>query len=367
MFPASLRFGVWLFFGTALRTASGSASSMLLNRWPMLMTHDAGTSYVSGETCSYMHMLNNYMITQKQGPFSSQLDCGARALDLRPYVEKGHLRMHHGPLEVAHDLADALSDIKGWVSQHPGELVLVYTSHFDGWSDADRASCRNMTSAAMADVGIPQLDCGKLASMTVEDAMNQGRLGASGGSVAAISDCVAENYDPSIKCYGDILHDGVDQTNSTADARRLRSLAHPNNTSALGEVPHDGNETNDRFVCYGSGAEKAFAGLWTYMEATCNTQEPPYAEDGQLWMAQAHWQYDPTSISQGEVYHSCIIADESASGVNKKLAEKIRQGAFKHINLLEVDNVCDGGTELLQALQEHAAAAWVADRTELVV
>lgn len=315
----------------------------------MIMTHDAGTGYVNSETCSFFHLENNYVITQKQGPFSSQLDCGARALDLRPYVDSGRLLMHHGPAMVDHDVADALSNVRGWVAQHPGELVVVYTSHCDGRSQSDRDSCKNKTAAVMAAVGIVELDCATLRGMTVADAMDRGRLDGSGGSVVAISDCgVDENYDPSVKCYGDIIQDGVAQQSSAMDVGRLLT---------------DGGEPNDHFVCYGSGAQKAFAGLWAYMERECNTQEPPHADDGHLWTAQAHWQYDPKSISQGELHHSCIIADESASGVNKQLAAKIRQGAFKHMNLLEVDNVCDGGPALLQAMRDHAASSSAADRT----
>merc|ERR1719440_149287 len=73
-----------------------------------------------------------------------------------------------------------------------------------------------------------------------------------------------------------------------------------------------------------------------------------------LWMAQAHWQYDASSIVEGELELSCILKDESKSGVNEKLAHKISQGLFTHINLLEVDDVCGGhGPALLSALRSR--------------
>lgn len=303
----------------------------------------------------------NYMITQKQGPFSSQLDCGARALDLRPYFDNGRLVMHHGPAKVDHDFKDALLNVKGWVAQHLGELVVIYISHCDGGSDVDRRACADKTAEAVEFAGIAVLDCAKLGSMTVSDAMEQGHLGGTGGSLVVINEgCVVENYDPSIKCYGDIIVDDVGKPNSTMNASRLALLAvAPNRTSGpSGEfVSGRGDEPNGYYVCYGTGAQKAFTDLWTYMEKTCNTEEPPHADDGKLWTAQAHWQYDPSSISQGEMHHSCITADESAAGVNQQLAARIRSGSFKHLNFVEVDNVCDSGPELLQALRAHVAAA----------
>merc|ERR1719253_1050984 len=112
------------------------------------MTHDAATSYY-GETCSWKHLKANYVVTQSPGSLATQLDCGARAFDLRPFVHNGRLIMHHGPARIDHDLASALSDALGWVQTHPDELVLIYGSHCGGTSSDDEARCQNMYLAAL--------------------------------------------------------------------------------------------------------------------------------------------------------------------------------------------------------------------------
>jgi hypothetical protein len=36
--------------------------------------------------------------------------------------------------------------------------------------------------------------------------------------------------------------------------------------------------------------------------------------------------------------------------VNQWVAQSIREGRFKHLNIVEVDNVCDGGLDILDAI-----------------
>merc|ERR1711908_65100 len=77
-------------------------------------------------------------------------------------------------------------------------------------------------------------------------------------------------------------------------------------------------------------------------------------QQGLLWMAQAHWQNDASTIAKGELKDSCILKDESLSGLNQKLTAKIAAGIFPHINLLELDDVCGGhGPELLKTLRSR--------------
>jgi len=318
--------------------------SVPLNQWPIIMTHDAGTSYLNSGTCSIRHEVNNWAQTQQTGPFSKHLDCGARALDLRMYVKDGHLVMHHAAIVIPHDFVDALNDVKSWVAKQPDELVLLYSSHCDGKTDSDKSSCADKVHAAYKTAGIAELDCSKLAGLTMGEAMQQGKFSSTAGSVVALVNCgVEENYDPSIKCYGDWTREQGESALAPAHAT-IRGAA-------------NATRPQDIFWCYGRGADKAFDALWGYMSSLCDGATPPHAADGQLWMAQAHWQTDTSSISQGVVHSSCILEDESNAGVNKKLAQRIQQGSFKHINILEVDNVCDGGQELLQALRSRAVAA----------
>mmetsp|Transcript_45245 Transcript_45245/g.84465 ORF Transcript_45245/g.84465 Transcript_45245/m.84465 type:complete len:125 (+) Transcript_45245:609-983(+) len=70
-----------------------------------------------------------------------------------------------------------------------------------------------------------------------------------------------------------------------------------------------------------------------------------------LRMVQAHWQNNAETVAQGVLRGSSVILDEKRSGLNHMLAQKITQGDFGSLNLVEVDNVCDGGLEVSRALK----------------
>eukprot|EP00405_Crypthecodinium_cohnii_P026012 CAMPEP_0206488706 /NCGR_PEP_ID=MMETSP0324_2-20121206/42618_1 /ASSEMBLY_ACC=CAM_ASM_000836 /TAXON_ID=2866 /ORGANISM="Crypthecodinium cohnii, Strain Seligo" /LENGTH=332 /DNA_ID=CAMNT_0053967873 /DNA_START=20 /DNA_END=1018 /DNA_ORIENTATION=- len=321
--------------------AIAPAFAVPLNEWPMIMTHDAGTGYFSGGTCSLLHPVNDWAQTQPTGGFANQLDCGARALDLRMYVESGQLEMHHASVHIDKKFSDALTEVKAWVSQNPNELVLLYASHCDGQSDDDKKSCHSKVQQAFKDAGIYELQCNSLKDMTVELAMTSGSVGSGKGSVVGLLDCgMAENYDSSITCYGDIL----------AEQQLIK-----NGTLSAPEAS---------YVCYGDDSDKAFNKFWTYMSKTVSSMP----SDGRLWMAQAHWQYDAKSIAQGTLHGSCILEDESKAKVHDKLIEKINAGTYPHMNILEVNNICDGGNELLHTLRTHYHVASVdsADRAIVI-
>jgi hypothetical protein len=65
---------------------------------------------------------------------------------------------------------------------------------------------------------------------------------------------------------------------------------------------------------------------------------------------QAHWQSTVGSITIGTLHNSSLLLDEQRSGVNQWVAQSIREGRFKHLNIVEVDNVCDGGLDILDAI-----------------
>ncbi len=67
---------------------------------------------------------------------------------------------------------------------------------------------------------------------------------------------------------------------------------------------------------------------------------------------QAHWQSTSVSVPLGDMHLSSVLKDESAAGVNKWIANDFLQSnRFSHLNIIEVDNVCDGGQRLLAALR----------------
>lgn len=334
-----------------------------LNQWPMITSHDASTSYFEDSTCTVTHEINDWAMTQFKGTFANQLDCGSRAIDLRPFVDKdGNLMMHHGAIHIKTNFADAMKDVTGWANAHPGELVLLLHSHCDAEKPETVDSCNLKAVQAYKTAGIPLLACQDISKATLGSALEQGRL-AGNGSVLAAVNCVDEEYDPSIKCYGDLV---LEEGGSRDAAEVLRGQA------AVGSVELAALEAAERplsatkprgdsFACYESDSDKAFTPLWNYMDKLCNTQSPPFAGVNRLWMAQAHWQYDTSSVAQGVLHGSCILKDESKSEVNLQLAQKIRNGDLKHINLLEVDYVCDHGLDIFDALRSRVVegAAYV--------
>ena len=53
----------------------------------------------------------------------------------------------------------------------------------------------------------------------------------------------------------------------------------------------------------------------------------------------------------GVAHGSCILKDESQSGLNQQIVEKLKAGAWKKLSILGLDNVCDHGKEILAALR----------------
>ncbi len=48
-----------------------------------------------------------------------------------------------------------------------------------------------------------------------------------------------------------------------------------------------------------------------------------------------------------------LTSDANRSHLNKDLAVAVMSGSLGHVNLVEVDHVCDGGLELLRALRQN--------------
>jgi hypothetical protein len=75
-------------------------------------------------------------------------------------------------------------------------------------------------------------------------------------------------------------------------------------------------------------------------------------------MLQAHWQLTASSITQGVLHASSTLDDESRASVNSRVADAVTcspcppsGGVFKYLNFLQVDNVCDNGIKLYNALR----------------
>lgn len=239
---------------------------------------------------------------------AGQLECGARAFDYRPYYEDGVLFAHHGGVVIRTPMQQSLDEVVSWGRAHPdNELVVMFLTACDGDDGCQEAAISLAESNGVKVIS----DCSSLASLTFDDALNMSAL-PTGGNVIAVYDCMESHYDSTINCYGQ----GYACYNNTW----------PTETSA-----------------------QPWKQMSQYAVATSATPPP---DNGYLWMIQTHWQSDAASIAIGTLHKSSLLIDEEKSMVNSWTAEQIEQGKFKYMNMIEVDNVCDGGPRILKALQE---------------
>eukprot|EP01031_Cornospumella_fuschlensis_P025438 gene25438-30717_t len=290
---------LWIFLWASpiLQAVAVANGDILLRNYPLIMTHDAATGELVEDRD---HIVADWAKTQSVG-LGEQLKCGARSFDYRPKLEKdGTIYAHHGGVTIRKPMQESVADILSWNGLNPDEFVMLYISHTDG------DNCTAAVESLLASMKVPYTkDCTALNTWTYSHALDVSSL-PSGGHLLAIFDCVDEQYDESIECYV------------------------------------------DRDVCYEGDtlATKGYQKLISYMNALTNS--PPST----LYMVQAHWQSSVSSVAKGTLHRSSLLLDESKSGVNAYVAQQIRAKAYPNMGLLEVDNVCDGGSEILQAIRE---------------
>lgn len=318
---------VFLLVGAA---AGKNVSITVLNEWPMIMAHDAATSYLQG---GLLHQVNNWAKTQADGGAKGMLDCGARGFDWRPSVhDDGTVVMHHGEVIIHHEMGQALDEMVAWCEANPApeDLVVLGITDIEG----DRSKVTALLEAR--NISYVE-DCSDLKDLTVEAAAKRSAL-PNGGSLLATFDCWVGHYEPAVTCSG--WGDTMRRTGS--DAPEL--LSNATKAALLDEALV--------YTCYADSSTKAFPldRMWSYL-ANVSIAGPP--SDGQLYTAQALWEESATTIAIGEAHGSTLLLDEAWSKLNAQLADRIRSGVWdvKRINFVEVNNVCDDGANLLAALR----------------
>ena len=294
-------------------------ASTLLVQHPMIMAHDAGSGYLGSG------LIDAWTKTQ-DGGLAEQLACGARAFDARPhYSAKDGLQWHHGDIVVPHPFAASLDEMIAWLAIHPTELSTLHL-----W-DCAGDGCPRALSATLASRNITVVtNCSILAGLTYGEAKALGTL-PGGGSILALTvdnGCSESNYDPSITCTGHRASAvGADEVATSpqwygcwlTDASReipiRRMFAYLDHVAALG--PRE-----DRFM-----------------------------------QAQALWQESVDSVLIGTLRNSSLLSDEARSELNHNVADAILHSRWASVSLLEVNNVCDGGPALFEALQRMASEA----------
>jgi hypothetical protein len=298
-------------------------TSQLLKEYPFVLSHDAASGYLNDSERLVKEVIVLYSKTQSVG-MSDQMDCGVRSFDYRPYVDKdGTVIAHHGSTLVPHLMSDTISEIIDWYNRTGSdELTLLYISHIEGKSCED---CTTPVMEVLQQSNIQYItDCSTINQLTYQAAQSMGKIDNSTGSLLAVFDCMDENYDPSITCYG---------------------YSH-----------------KTKYTCYedveAEGADSAHTAVpWQHFDSYMKVYtSPPTEPSANLFMTQAHWQSSTVSVPMGLIHRSSVLLDESRSSMNKRLVDSItsEDGQFgEYVNFLEVDNVCDHGLDIYQALQER--------------
>jgi len=300
--------------------------------------------------------------------FWGQLECGARAFDVRPGpIYDSELVMHHGNVVMHKPLKTALQEIVSWLHTTPEEFVWVYVTDYE---DQYRDTLRS--TLASINLSMTDMTCTELVTQPVQSVIEKHAL-ATGGSLLLFSDCIVDSYDPSIECYGyGSTLDGVSSAPSLLSHPELRGAvedkpltsppkksistitqttiaqgAHTTTTrtNVKEGINSDLNVSSGFYSCYGEKKDIPLEQLKRYMR-----RHAGIPDIGNLTMIQGHRQYSIESIAIGQYMGSSIGMDEHLSGVNQMIVGDIRSGAMPHINILEVDNVCDGGNDLRLAI-----------------
>lgn len=299
---------VALFGVISSASAAQLSGDALLTQYPIIMSHDSA----SGEINEHRDFIvAKWSKTQSVG-LVDQLNCGTRAFDYRPSLNKdGKIYAHHGGITIRVPMEESLHQVLNWSAENPDDLVIFYLSHFDG------DGCESAVESLLQKNDVFYVkDCSALATLTYSNAKaaaTKSKLGRKGATMA-IFDCTEENYDEKINCYG------------------------------------------KDFVCYDSWPQNTssipFEHLSTHLQSVTSV-DPSSSYASKMWMAQAHWQSTAASVTLGTLHESSLVLDVTRSRINYWLENEIAQHRFAHLNFLEVDEVCDNGNNIYKALHSY--------------
>jgi len=268
------------------------ATGQKFNEYEIIMAHDAATAMLSLQPTAHgSEILNPYAQTQANGTLYDVINCGARALDLRVNRTNAEIKFHHGGVKIAYNVSDAILDVVKFLKQNQEELIVLY------WTCNDEL-CYEVLNQTLSQLNIPLLygNCTGLANLDVSEVRRVSEVNTGGSLLSLEEDCIEQNYDKQIQCWG------------------------------------------EKYSCIGDNSEVSFNKFWEYMN---RTYEKDYTN--KLWMIQAHWQYDGTSVVVGTLHGSSILDDTLKSEITEKFRSRVETmySSVKH-NFVELDNICRG-------------------------
>lgn len=338
----------------------GVAHAIPMSQYRWVESHNAATGYLyrhsefhaesNHSSLRATGFINAFTITQT-GSLLKQLDCGARGFDLRPSCEVDHhghvvnILFHAGPVAVKQvSLEDVLKEVIDWVMANPSaeEPVILHFSHHDGGHGHD---CEEAVRRQTTSVGLPWFSqCNTPndrlpGNSSLMDADVSDVLEVFGKLLAISGDCVDEGYDEGVKCED--WHLG-DPTVSNISLAARSSLPASNPKFSLG------------YDCHG---EEAVGCAWDQLMTYWKTFLTKPGSHSRFRTFQSHWQYDPSAISYAEVIQfgrASILLDSELSKLNARVAKSLKTpGNWQSTgwNILQVNDVCNSGPQLLRAIQ----------------
>jgi len=268
-----------------------AATGQKFNEYEVIMAHDAATAMLSLQpTTQQSEIVNPYAQTQANGTLYDVVNCGARALDLRLIrTNAATIKFHHGPVQIAYNVSDAVLDVVKFLKQNPEEFIVLL------WTCNDEV-CYEVLNQTLSELNLPLLygNCTGLANLNVSEVRRLSEVNTGGSLLSLKEDCIEQNYDKHIQCWG------------------------------------------QNYSCIGNNGEVSFNKFWAYMN---QTYEKDYTN--KLWMIQAHWQYNSTSVALGTLHGSSILDDTLKSGITEKFRSRAETmfSSVRH-NFVELDNIC---------------------------
>lgn len=328
-----------------------------LDLWPLLMAHDAATTYIAanatgdvegereGKGVGLSPVVRRWSVTQPAGGMARLLGCGARAFDWRPALDAhtGGLHMHHGGVSIPKSMGEALDEMVEWAARSSSPRVTAAESAADAFivlaiTDCDGGdACVAEAKRLLGQRNISYVTsdaCDELRGVTVAEAVERAAL-PGGGAVLALFDCWEMHYDSSIACSG---FDGSADANAQA-------------SSAATGAWH--------YACYVDSPTRGYPleRMWAYQNETVAGGPPG---DGRLWATQILWQESPDSVALGELAGSSLLLDEHRSRLNALTVARVVSGDLdvsSGVSLVEINDVCDNGAALIAAIRGAVARA----------
>ena len=326
-----------------------------------VMSHDAATGYLHSTSSTGTSSVSQTTVAraysqtqpyQQYQAFYQQLDDGARALDIRPYLLlNGTVIFQHGSaIRIPVALDTAVQHVIQWCTEHPDELVVFLPSHFlyqssdtiqfSGGDEQQESQQQNgvadmvtAMSAVFDTLGVQYYECSDVYGLTVQDVLDMSTL-PNGGNLLVLwnsnygRSCLKENWveDRLVTCYPAT---GVSCTQSPLPWTYLQTYLYE---SAFGSP-------TDAYATLGPPA---------------STYRTPLNE------LQALWQVNTGSVVTGLARASSLLVDNRQSHVNARVVRWIYELQQQQQNELSgvvvaVDNVQWHGNALLSVLRNQCS------------